>query len=58
MRKCDCEDWENYIEVICDWAVYYQYKKRYGDADFKPFRFCPWCGKELMEGIEYVEPVR
>ena len=53
MRKCECEDWENYIEVVCDWALAFQMKFRYSDLDFKAFRYCPWCGKELLEGIEH-----
>ena len=44
-RKCDCEQWESFIPEILGFTfLAYQHGFSYTSD---PYKFCPWCGKEL-----------
>lgn len=39
-KKCDCADWKENIDKVNAGFKKHKYKG-------KPFKFCPWCPKEL-----------
>ena len=45
MKTCTCTEWKAYIEIVCAYALWYQYKNP--SRDLEPFRYCPWCGDKL-----------
>ena len=51
MKKCDCDDWDEYIDAVCAYSLYKQYREHVM-IDLKPFEYCPWCGDKLKDDIE------
>ena len=46
-RECSCEDWkESMPQIIGAQMFEWTHGGKYTGT---PFRFCPWCGKELKE---------
>lgn len=51
MEKCTCEDWESNIKKINN-MISMQANMAWGNKDGWDgmfFKFCPWCGKKLIE---------
>ena len=49
MITCDCEYWKIGIEKVNAPITLQSASSGYvWQYDAKPFRFCPWCGKELV----------
>jgi hypothetical protein len=47
MRNCTCPDWEpnvNHINDALQMAAIH-----HSAYDLTSFKFCPWCGKKLIE---------
>lgn len=45
-KFCYCRGWQENIELL---QAYFQFAEEFGKMEsIETFRFCPWCGQELM----------
>ena len=48
---CKCEDWQPNVDIINGYisfgTIHYGFNPK--GYDGKPFKYCPWCGKQLEE---------
>lgn len=51
--QCICSDWKDNIDKLNSGTLFMA-MRGYGQYDGKVFKYCPWCGKELVED-SYVE---
>ena len=53
MQQCTCPEWILLFGRIARIIRYYKSKHKFGEhplgKDWKPFRYCPWCGKRVKE---------
>ena len=47
IQRCDCKDWEENIKKVDAGFVFLATHFNSKGYDGKPFKFCPWCAKEL-----------
>jgi hypothetical protein len=50
MKTCTCKDWQPGVEKINAY-ISLQFARSGGATQYtgKPFNFCPWCGKKLVD---------
>lgn len=46
--KCNCKDWEKYIPHL-EGAISLAWVHGMWGADFRSFKYCPYCGKKLIK---------
>lgn len=54
MKDCDCDKWaDNILKLSSCMTLAHVHGMGYKG---KPFNYCPWCGKNLDEGMEIIKP--
>lgn len=49
MKHCEhCDDWDENVETIDNLCILVHVSGG-EQIHFKPFSFCPWCGRELAD---------
>jgi hypothetical protein len=51
MLKCDCEGWQKNFPAIKAQAIFCALQSAGPKYDGDKFKFCPWCGSELMNSL-------
>jgi hypothetical protein len=52
MMHCTCPDWPVQSKIIDGFIVFQSVragKDLYQERGGKPFKFCPWCGRQLWD---------
>ena len=50
MAECSCKGWKTGMEQIVQAQMFLAMREQEYTGD--PFKFCPWCGRELKDSEE------
>ena len=56
MRNCECPDWKPNTDYI-NGSIQFLAIHGIDSYNLTQFKFCPWCGKRLMEDVHIDKPI-